>query len=115
MLREALGNLIDNAINYTPSGGAITVRCGTRDGHPFLSVDDSGPGIPLEERAKVFGRFYRISDTKAEGCGLGLAIVKEIAELHGVEIRLGDSELGGLAISLYFPSGGGKIPQQGVH
>ena len=115
MLREALGNLIDNAINYTPSGGAITVRCGTRDGHPFLSVDDSGPGIPLEERAKVFGRFYRISDTKAEGCGLGLAIVKEIAELHGVEIRLGDSELGGLAISLHFPSGGGKIPQQGVH
>ena len=111
MLREALGNLIDNAINYTPSGGSITVRCGTRDGHPFLSVDDSGPGIPLEERDKVFGRFYRISDTKAEGCGLGLAIVKEIAELHGVEIRLGDSELGGLAISLHFPSGGGQIRQ----
>lgn len=111
MLREALDNLIDNAIKYTPSGGVITVRCGNRHGHPFLSVEDSGPGIPLAERDKVFGRFYRVSETEVEGCGLGLAIVKEIAELHGVEIRLGDSELGGLAISLHFPSGGGQIRQ----
>ena len=111
MLREALDNLIDNAIKYTPSGGVITVRCGNRDDHPFLSVEDSGPGIPLAERDKVFGRFYRISETEAEGCGLGLAIVKEIVELHGVEIRLGDSELGGLAISLHFPSGVGQIRQ----
>ena len=109
MLREALDNLIDNAIKYTPPGGVITVRCGNCDGHPFLSVDDSGHGIPVEERNKVFGRFYRISDAGAEGCGLGLAIVKEIAELHGVEIRLEDSKLGGVAISMHFPHVGGQI------
>lgn len=102
MLREALGNLIDNAIKYTPSGGSITVKCGTRDGCPFLSVEDSGPGIPIDERDKVFGRFYRISETAVEGCGLGLAIVREIADLHGAQTVLSDSEYGGLAIMLLF-------------
>jgi two-component system, OmpR family, sensor histidine kinase TctE len=104
MLREALGNLIDNAINYTPVGGSITVRCHADRGRPVLSVEDSGPGIPAEEHEKVFDRFYRIPDGKAEGCGLGLAIVKEIADIHGATIRLGESDYGGLSISLLFPS-----------
>ena len=104
LLREALGNLIDNAITYTPAGGSITVKCYADQGRPILAVVDSGPGIPAEERQKVFDRFYRISDGTAEGCGLGLAIVKEIADIHGAEIRLGESDYGGLSISLLFPS-----------
>lgn len=88
MLREALGNLIDNAINYTPSGGMVTVRSGMREGRAFLEVEDNGPGIPVDQVGLVFQRFYRITGSNGKGCGLGLAIVREIADLHGAEVLL---------------------------
>jgi two-component system sensor histidine kinase TctE len=86
LLREALGNLIDNAIRYTPPGGRVELAIA--DDPPSISVHDSGPGIPAEERGKVFERFVRGEGTVGEGSGLGLAIVREIAALHGAEVQL---------------------------
>lgn len=107
MLREALANLIDNALRYTPAGGTITVRSALRDGHAVLEVEDNGPGIPAEERERVFDRFYRIAGTAGEGCGLGLTIVREIAHLHEADIRLASPEGGGLTVTLIFPAAAG--------
>lgn len=88
MLREMLANLIDNALRYTPSGGTITVRSGCTDGRPFIEVEDDGPGIPADRRARVFERFYRIDERSNEGSGLGLSIVKEVADRHAADIEL---------------------------
>ncbi len=82
LLEDLLGNLVDNALTYTPAGGHITVRSGVRRGKAFLEVEDDGPGIPKSERARVRQRFYRIPGTTGRGCGLGLAIVDEIARTH---------------------------------
>lgn len=104
MLREALGNLIDNALRYTPAGGSVTVSSGLRDGRPYLTVVDNGPGIPEAERGRVCDRFYRIPGASGDGCGLGLAIVREIAQLHGGELELADASGGGLHVALRFPA-----------
>ncbi|MFO1340795.1 MAG: sensor histidine kinase [Burkholderiaceae bacterium] len=104
MLREALANLIDNALRYTPAGGVVTVSSGVVDGRPQLSVVDNGPGIAPAERARVFERFYRVAGTGGDGCGLGLAIVQEIAQLHQAEVLLGDAPGGGLRVTLVFPA-----------
>lgn len=81
LLSEMLSNLIDNALRYGNAGGHVTLMVeGGRQ--PTLSVQDDGPGIPLEERARIFERFYRLPSGSGEGCGLGLAIVEEIARLH---------------------------------
>lgn len=86
MINELLNNLIDNALLYTPAGGQVTVRAAPDADQVFLEVQDSGPGIPPEERSRVFDRFYRILGQNAEGSGLGLAIVHEIAEHHRATI-----------------------------
>ena len=90
MLREMLNNLIDNALRYTPALGSVTVRvqADNKQRQAILEIEDTGPGIPLSERAHVFERFYRILGTDVEGSGLGLAIVREIAIRHGVDIEL---------------------------
>lgn len=90
MLRELLGNLIDNALRYTPAEGSVTVRVGVDpvDGRALLEVEDTGPGIPASEHAHIFERFYRILGTNVEGSGLGLSIVREIAQQHGATVRL---------------------------
>jgi two-component system sensor histidine kinase TctE len=103
LLQEALANLIDNAIRYTPRDGVVTVRCGETTQTAFLEVDDSGPGIPEKYLEQVFERFYRIPGSPSNGCGLGLPIVKEIAELHGAVIRLSTSGSKGLCVRLEFP------------
>lgn len=102
MLQEALGNLIDNALRYTPEGGIITVRCGESSGLPFLEVEDNGPGIPPEQLEHVYERFYRIPGSPGNGCGLGLSIVREIAELHGATVQLAAGESGGLRARIQF-------------
>nr|WP_240980173.1 sensor histidine kinase [Ramlibacter agri] len=103
LLSEALGNLIDNALRYTPPGGRVTIS--VRPEPPALGVADSGPGIAADETDKVFDRFVRGRGMTGEGSGLGLAIVKEITALHRAEIVLGRSEeLGGLAVTLRFPA-----------
>jgi two-component system sensor histidine kinase TctE len=92
LIREMLGNLIDNAIRYTPRGGQVTVRSGVDlHGRPFIEVEDTGPGIPQDERERIFQRFYRADDAAEVGAGLGLAIVKEVADRHEADIEIADS------------------------
>ena len=86
-LKDLLDNLIDNAVRYTPRQGQITVSV-LDDDRPRLLVTDNGPGIPPEQRERVFERFYSLLGSGAEGSGLGLAIVREIARLHGAETRI---------------------------
>lgn len=100
LLSEALGNLVDNALRQTPSGG--TVRIAVHAAPPSIEVDDSGPGVPPEEQALIFERFARGSTAKGLGSGLGLAIVKEIADLHGAAVELGDSPAGGARFAVDF-------------
>ncbi len=106
LLREALGNLIHNALEYTPPGGRVTVRTGLRNRRAFLEVEDNGPGIPPGDRAQVVERFYRVAGTPGTGSGLGLAIVREIAAAHGAGIDIGDGENErGCKVGLTFPHG----------
>jgi two-component system sensor histidine kinase TctE len=104
LVRDMLGNLLDNAIRYTQRGGQVTVQV-TRDADRVaLTVDDNGPGIPEQERERVFERFYRVLGTGTEGCGLGLAIVREIAASHHAEVTLGAGAGGrGTAVRITFP------------
>lgn len=106
-LRMLLRNLLDNAIKYTPEGGRVDLRIAAGDSGVDVQVDDSGPGLPAEERERVLDRFYRAGPTQTAqppGSGLGLAIVKSIAELHGATVVLGASErLGGLRVTVRFP------------
>ncbi len=86
LLGEMLSNLIDNALRYTQIGGRVTVRI-SRDGRAVnLDVEDNGPGISKNERERIFERFYRVPNTRQDGCGLGLSIVREIAHRHQAEI-----------------------------
>jgi len=85
LLREMLANLVDNALAYTPADGRVTVRCGLTAATPaqsYVEVEDDGPGIPPDQRARVTARFYRTPGTSGDGCGLGLAIVDEIVRGH---------------------------------
>jgi two-component system, OmpR family, sensor kinase len=107
-LRVMLNNLLDNATKYTPPGGRADVCLRVEDGHPVVRIADSGPGIPVEERNRVFDRFYRVgagatrARTDIAGTGLGLAIVRRIADQHGASIKLGDSAAGGLLVEVRF-------------
>ena len=102
-LRTLLGNLVDNALRYTPSGGRVDVDIQHGPHETVLSVRDTGPGIPLEERSRVFDRFYRSTQASAPGSGLGLAIVKRIADRHRARIELREPEDGpGLRVTVRF-------------
>ncbi|MBI3525302.1 MAG: sensor histidine kinase N-terminal domain-containing protein [Betaproteobacteria bacterium] len=103
-LRTLAANLIGNAVRYTPDGGRVDVAVRSGDGRCWIEVDDSGPGIPPEERERVFDRFYRRADNGEPGSGLGLAIVKAIATRHGASVSLDTSALGGLAARVSFPA-----------
>jgi two-component system sensor histidine kinase TctE len=111
LLRELLGNLVDNAIRYTPRGARVTLRCGWSQSEgqarqqPFLEVEDNGPGVPLHERARMLERFYRVSGTVGEGSGLGLAIADEIARVHNSQLQVLDGQDGlGLRMHLRLPT-----------
>jgi two-component system OmpR family sensor kinase len=107
-LRMMLRNLLENAVKYTPASGRVDVsleldESGGREA--MLTIEDSGPGIAPEDRARAFDRFFRAADVSLEpGSGLGLAIVKVIAERNGGSIALSASEkLGGLRVDVRFP------------
>ncbi|MFO1218518.1 MAG: sensor histidine kinase N-terminal domain-containing protein [Burkholderiaceae bacterium] len=107
LIRELIRNLVDNALQYTPAGGEVTVRVMP---DPFgqvvvLQVEDSGPGIPEAERELVFQAFYRALGTEVDGSGLGLAIVKEIATQHGATVTITDARP-----RVPTPAGAGQSP-----
>ncbi|SAK38921.1 sensor histidine kinase [Caballeronia hypogeia] len=107
-LRVMFNNLIDNATKYTPKGGRVDVCLKANDGHPVVEISDTGPGIPQEERERVFDRFYRVGEgvnrarTDIAGSGLGLAIVKRIADQHGAKVELESARSGGLSVIVGF-------------
>jgi len=105
LLREALSNLVHNALEYSNRGGRVTVRTGRANGHAFLEVEDDGPGIAQEERARVLERFYRVPGTPGTGSGLGLAIVREIAASHAASMFIADGSAGGCRVGITFPHG----------
>ncbi len=100
--REMLANVVDNAIRYGRRGGRIVVRCRAEGSDAVIQVDDDGPGIPDDEREKVFERFYRGAGAKGEeGCGLGLAIVRALAESQDAKLSLGNTPAGiGLRVEI---------------
>jgi two-component system sensor histidine kinase TctE len=93
-LRELLDNLLDNAVRYSRDGGRITVRVSAAP--PTVDVNDDGPSIPPEERARVFERFHRLLGSGQDGSGLGLAIAQEIVHLHHGEITLREDASDGI-------------------
>lgn len=109
-LAELTSNLIENAVLYTQSGGNVTVRVSNGNG-VRLTVQDNGPGIPIEERERVFERFYRVLGTEAPGSGLGLPIVKEIAAAHKAKVEIESGVLGvGTCVTVTFPVPESKQP-----
>jgi signal transduction histidine kinase len=104
LLAQALANLVDNAIKYTPAGGVVVVTTGAAAGGVELTVADSGPGIPAEERDKVTRRFYRLEPSRSlPGSGLGLSLVVSVAKLHGGQLDLEDNAPG-LRVRLKLPA-----------
>ncbi|BAN22256.1 ATP-binding protein [Caballeronia insecticola] len=107
-LRVMFNNLIDNATKYTPKGGRVDVVLTIQNGRPTVEIADNGPGIPQEEREKVFDRFYRVGEgagrarTDIAGSGLGLAIVRRVADQHAATVSLTQSQAGGLSASIRF-------------
>ena len=107
-LHSAFGNLVSNAIRYTPAGGEILLRWGERSGQPVFSVQDSGIGIAPQHIPRLTERFYRVDRSRSRetgGTGLGLAIVKHIAMRHQAKFEVLSDEGKGSTFSLVFPTG----------
>ncbi|MGH7680067.1 MAG: sensor histidine kinase, partial [Gemmatimonadaceae bacterium] len=106
-VRQVLGNLVDNAVRYTPSGGTVTVFSVAEQGGVWLGVRDTGTGIAAEHLPRIFERFYRADPARsraAGGTGLGLAIVKHLVEAHGGRVKA-ESRLGeGTTVAVFFPA-----------
>src|SRR5205807_9467929 len=84
LLNRAIGNLVDNALRFTPEGGTIRISIRPTDGSTEISVGDTGAGIASEHLPHVFDRFYRVDPSRSSaGTGLGLSLVKSIVDLHG--------------------------------
>jgi two-component system sensor histidine kinase TctE len=104
LLDDLLSNLVDNALKYTPAGGSVTASAGLQNGKPFLAVEDTGPGIPENERQRVRQRFYRLPNSPGHGSGLGLAIVDEIAHLYGASVTIeAGAKQAGTRVVVLFP------------
>jgi len=104
LLDDLLSNLVDNALKYTPHGGTVTVSAGKRGGKVFIAVEDTGPGIPENERERVRQRFYRLPNSPGHGSGLGLAIVDEIAHLYDASLSIESGPNGvGTTVLVQFP------------
>ena len=103
-------NLVENALVHTPPGTPVTVRVGEAAGHAVLEVEDAGPGIPPDARARVFDRFVRGAGDTGGGSGLGLAIVRAVAERHGGSVEVSEGGAGGARFTVRLPVAGGLPP-----
>jgi signal transduction histidine kinase len=99
MVQQALANLLDNAIKFSPPGGIVTLGAAMHPDRVDLSVRDQGPGIPLDDRDRATERFFRGEAARhTPGAGLGLALVQAVAQLHGGTLSLRDADPGLLAV-----------------
>ncbi|CAH2709207.1 Histidine kinase [Xanthomonas campestris pv. nigromaculans] len=107
LLRQALINLLENAIAFSPEGSTVQLRTQVHDGHLQWSVEDRGSGVPDYALERVFERFYSLArpQTGQRSSGLGLPFVREVARLHGGEVALGNREGGGAVATLRLPAG----------
>ena len=105
LLRRLVMNLLDNAVQYTPPGGSVTVMVNQDAGSATIAVSDTGPGIPSADRERVFERFVRLDPARsaASGAGLGLSIARWIAEQHGGTLTVGDNATGGALLIARLP------------
>ena len=104
---EALCNLLDNAVKYTPAGGAVMVSVQVYELFAAVRVRDTGPGIPEDEQARIFGRFYRAPAAyQAEGVGIGLYLARQIAAGQGGYLKVESAPGAGSTFSLYLPREG---------
>ena len=105
-LHDAVRNLVENAVNYAPSGSAIELAAACSDAVVRVTVADRGPGIPDSDLTRIFERFYRVEDARARdpgGTGLGLAIVKHLIGLHGGSVRATNRDGGGTLFTIELP------------
>lgn len=103
LLFQAFSNMIENAMKFTPEDGHITIRALNKDEKIHIVLTDTGPGIPDEDKTKVFRRFYRVEASRhAPGNGLGLALVKAVIDLHKAQIVLEDHTPCGLSVTVVF-------------
>lgn len=108
-LERVLLNILGNAVKFTPDNGRIEVRLFTKDERVYLEVEDTGPGIPAAEVARVFNRFHQVdaSSTRSHGgTGIGLALVRELIELHGGEVYARPNPKVGATVGFWIPAGG---------
>ncbi len=113
MIQQAVANLLDNAIKFSPPGGVIAVSAGVEAGMVRIEVADQGAGIPKSDRARATERFFRSEQARSTpGSGLGLALVQAVAQLHGGELQLGDARPG-LRAALVLPMKPGEIVRAG--
>ena len=105
LLRQAFANLLQNAIDFSPEKGVISISVAAQDGTAIVSISDNGPGIPNYALDKVFTRFYSLCrpDTGKKSSGLGLTFAKEVADLHGGQIRIANRAEGGAEVTLILP------------
>jgi two-component system, OmpR family, sensor histidine kinase CreC len=105
LLTQAVGNLVHNALEFTPPGGTVMVRTEDRDGRAVVTVEDTGPGVPEYALGRVFERFYSLPrpESGRKSSGLGLSIVHEIARLHGGEVALENRAEGGARATFSLP------------
>jgi two-component system sensor histidine kinase CreC len=104
LLRQALGNLLDNAIGFAPPGSVLRLAARRSDGNVEISVSDAGPGIPAYAEARLFERFYSLPRPDgAKSTGLGLPFVREVAALHGGSAQVANGQGGGCRAALILP------------
>jgi two-component system heavy metal sensor histidine kinase CusS len=106
LFQRAVGNLVENAMIYTPPGGSLVMEASAGEGKTLVEVSDTGKGIPADQVSKVFDRFYRVDPSRSlssGGSGLGLSIVKSIMDLHGGTVEIKSQEGKGTQIILSFP------------
>jgi signal transduction histidine kinase len=117
-LLQVLINLVDNAVKYTPPGGAVTVQARrTGDGRVALSVSDTGIGIPRADLPRITERFYRVDKARSRelgGTGLGLAIVKHLVLAHGGDLAIESEEGRGTTVRVLLPDGGDDATQMSL-
>jgi two-component system sensor histidine kinase BaeS len=102
-----VGNLVENSLKHTPSGGTILLKAASAAGKAVIEVSDTGRGIPPDQLSRVFDRFYRVDPSRAPssgGTGLGLSIVKSIMDLHGGTVEILSVPSQGTTVTLFFPS-----------
>lgn len=104
LLREMIGNLVDNAVQHAGRGAAVMLQTGSTGGNAFVEIEDDGTGLAAPDLARVWGRFHRGSAARGQGTGLGLAIVRDIAQLHGGDAVLRPGPTGrGLVVRITLP------------